>query len=95
MRGIRGRGAKGKTVVFGMLKRGDKVYTQRVKSCSIHEFLPIIRGKADNGAVIYSDGFRTYDGLVNYGYKRHYRVNHAPMNLQMDEITSMVLKIIS
>ena len=28
VRGIRGRGARGKTPVFGMLKRGDKVYTQ-------------------------------------------------------------------
>ena len=35
VRGIRGRGARGKTPVFGMLKRGDKVYTQIVKNCSI------------------------------------------------------------
>ena len=28
VRRIRGRGAKGKIPVFGMLKRGDKVYTQ-------------------------------------------------------------------
>ena len=39
--------------------------------------MPIIKGKADTEAVIYSDGFRTYDGLVNYGYKRHYRVKHG------------------
>ena len=77
VRGIRGRGAKGKIPVFGMLKRGDKVYTQIVKNCSVSELLPIIRGKADTGAVIYSDGFKTYDGLVNYGYKRHYRVKHG------------------
>ncbi len=32
VRGIRGREAKGKVPVFGMLKRGDKVYTQIVKS---------------------------------------------------------------
>ncbi len=77
VRGIRGRGAKGKIPVFGMLKRGDKVYTQIVKNCSVSELLPIIQGKADTGAVIYSDGFKTYDGLVNYGYKRHYRVKHG------------------
>ncbi len=77
VRGIRGRGAKGKIPVFGMLKRGDKVYTQVVKNCSVSELLPIIKGKADTDAVIYSDGFKTYDGLVNYGYKRHYRVKHG------------------
>ncbi|MBS9768491.1 MAG: IS1595 family transposase [Flavobacteriaceae bacterium] len=77
VRGLRGRGAKGKIPVFGMLKRGDKVYTQIVKNCSIKELLPIIKGKADTNAVIYSDGFKTYDGLVNYGYKEHFRVKHS------------------
>ena len=77
VRGIRGRGARGKTPVFGMLKRGDKVYTQIVKNCSILELLPIIKGRIDTGAIIYSDGFKSYDGLVNYGYKRHYRVKHG------------------
>ena len=60
-----------------MLKRGDKVYTQIVKNCSIKELLPIIKGKADEGSVIFSDGFKTYDGLVNYGYKQHFRINHS------------------
>ena len=77
VRGIRGRGARGKTPVFGMLKRGDKVYTQIVKNCSISELLPIIKGRTDTGAIIYSDGFKSYDGLVNYDYKRHYRVKHG------------------
>ena len=77
VRGIRGRGAQGKTPVFGMLKRGDKVYTQIVKNCSISELLSIIKGRTDTGAIIYSDGFKSYDGMVNYGYKRHYRVKHG------------------
>ncbi len=71
---MRGRGAKGKTPVFGMLKRGDKVYTQIVKNCAIKELLPIIKGKADTDAIIYSDGFKTYEGLINYRYRRHFRV---------------------
>jgi transposase len=77
VRGIRGRGARGKTPVFGMLKRGDRVYTQIVKNCSMSELLPIIQEKADIGSVLYTDGFKTYDGLVNYGYKKHYRVKHG------------------
>ena len=77
VRGIRGRGAKGKIPVFGMLKRGDKVYTQIVKNCSMSELMPIIKDKADNGAGIYTDGFKTYDGLADYGYKKHYRVKHG------------------
>jgi transposase len=77
VRGMRGRGAKGKIPVFGMLKRGERVYTQVVKNCSVKELMPIIRGNTDTGAVIYSDGFKTYDGLVNYGYKKHFRVKHG------------------
>jgi len=77
VRGIRGRGARGKIPVFGMLKRGEKVYTQIVKNCSMNELMPIIKGKADKNAVIYTDGFKTYDGLADYGYKKHYRVKHT------------------
>ena len=47
------------------------------QNCSISELLPIIKGRTDTGAIIYSDGFKSYDGLVNYGYKRHYRVKHG------------------
>ena len=31
--GKRGRGASGKTIVFGLLKRDDKVHTQIIKKC--------------------------------------------------------------
>ncbi len=43
VRGKRGRGAFGKTKVFGMKKRGDKVYTQVVSNCSASELVPIIK----------------------------------------------------
>ena len=76
VRGIRGRGAKGKTVVFGLIKRHGKVYTQIVKNCSSEELFPIIQRIIGKQAVIYTDGFRSYDGLVNFGYKKHYRVKH-------------------
>lgn len=59
VQGIRGRGAKGKNPVFGMLKRKDRVYTQIVKSCSIKDLIPIIQGKTDTHAILYSDSFKT------------------------------------
>ena len=34
VKGRRGRGGTGKTPVFGMKKRGDKVYTQIVENCA-------------------------------------------------------------
>jgi transposase len=77
VKGIRGRGAKGKIPVFGMLKRGDKVYTQIVRNCSVSELLPIIEDKVDKDSVVFTDGWKSYDGLVDYGYKEHYRVKHS------------------
>jgi len=77
VRGKRGRGAGGKTPVFGVLKRQGKVYTQVVPDCSRKTLQAIIRGKVSLDSVIHSDGFHSYDGLVDLGYRRHYRVNHG------------------
>ena len=77
IRGKRGRGAAGKIPIFGMLKRNGKVFTQIVKNCSAAELIPIIKEQADNNSVIFSDSFRTYDGLADFGYKRHYRIKHG------------------
>jgi transposase len=77
IRGKRGRGAQGKTVVFGMKKRDGKVYTQIVKNCSAAELLPIIEKLAPTNSTIYSDEWKAYDGLVNMGYREHHRVKHG------------------
>ena len=74
VRGLRGRGARGKTIVFGLKKREGKVYTQIIKNCSKNEILPLIRAK---NSTVYTDGFKTYDSLVDMGYKKHYRVHHG------------------
>ena len=63
--------------VFGMKKRGDKVYTQIVNNCSASELVPIIKRLAPNSSTIYSDEWKVCDGLVNAGYKKHYRVTHC------------------
>jgi len=67
---------RGKTAVFGLLKRNGKVYIQVVKNCSVSELMPIIEELASKASIIYSDGFKSYDGIVDYGYKEHYRVIH-------------------
>ena len=77
VRGIRGRGAKGKHIVFGLIKRGGKVYTQVVRNCSQGTLMPIIRQTVHRDSIVYTNGFKTYDGLVNFGYKKHYRVKHG------------------
>jgi transposase len=77
VRGKRGRGAQGKIPVFGMLKRDGKVYTQIVQNCSMATLLPIIESRAKKATTLYTDGFKSYDGLADFGYKRHYRIKHG------------------
>jgi transposase-like protein len=77
VRGKRGRGARGKTIVFGIYKRNGCVYTQIIPNCKKANIQAIIRGKVDLTSTIHTDGFRSYDGIVHMGYQKHYRVQHG------------------
>ena len=75
--GKRGRGASGKTMVFGMFKRQGKVYTEIVPGARKKTLEDIIRGKVAVESVLHSDGWRGYNGRVDVGYDKHYRVHHS------------------
>jgi transposase-like protein len=77
IKGKRGRGAYGKTIVFGLLKREGKVYTEIVPDVKAATLQGVIRGRVDIDSVIHSDGWRGYDGLVDIGYDKHFRVHHG------------------
>ena len=74
----RGRGAENKVPVFGIKKRDDgRVYTQIIKNASKQELLPIIKKLvATSDTTVYTDKWKSYDGLVLDGYK-HKRINHS------------------
>lgn len=74
-RGHRGRGNPRKTPVFGILERGGRVHCQIVKNCSKTTLQGIIEGRVAFSAEITTDGFRSYDGLVEAGFSRHHRIN--------------------
>ena len=76
VRGKRGRGAAGKTPVFGILKRDGEVYVTIVNKCSKEQLIPVIEGKILEGSTIHTDGWKAYDGLILNGYD-HYRVYHS------------------
>ena len=55
IKGKRGRGAYGKTPVFGILQRGGgKVYTEIVPDCARKTLQAIIRGKVEPESIIVS-----------------------------------------
>lgn len=57
VKGKRGRGAYGKTPVFGIFQRGGRVYTEIVPDCARKTLLAIIRGRIDPDSVIHSDSW--------------------------------------
>ena len=77
VKGKRGRGAYGKTIVFGIFKRNGHVYTEIVPDCSKSTLQAVIRGRVSLDSIINSDGWRGYNGLVDVGYEKHLRVQHS------------------
>ena len=77
VRGKRGRGASGKHIVFGIYKRNGCVFTEIVPDVQRKTLQAIIRGRVSLDSIIHSDGWRGYNGLVDTGFDKHYRVNHG------------------
>lgn len=76
-RGVRGRGARGETIVFGLLGRGGKVYTRIVPDVTRRTLMQVIEGKVSKDSIMYTDGFAPCDGLVDWGCKHHYGVSRG------------------
>lgn len=77
-KGKRGRGAAGKVPVFGLLKRGGRVYTKIIPDASSATLLPIIERKVIPDSIVYSDCWRGYNVLDVSEFK-HYRINHSKL----------------
>ena len=77
-KGKRGRGAGGKVPVFGLLKRGGKVYTKIIPDASSATLFPIIERKVVPDSIVYSDCWRGYNVLDVSAFK-HYRINHSKL----------------
>ena len=80
-KGKRGRGAAGKVAVFGILKRGGKVYTKVVGDTKSETLMPLITRKIAPDSVVYTDCYRSYNALdVSHVY--HERINHSTLFAQ-------------
>lgn len=77
-KGMRGRGAAGKVPVFGLLKRGGRVYTKIIPDASSATLCPIIERKVIPDSIVYSDCWRGYNALDVSDFK-HYRINHSKL----------------
>ena len=74
--GQRGRGAPGKTVVFGMLERDGDVMAKVVPNVRKKTLHTIIKGNVEKGSTVNSDELASYNGLDKAGFE-HETVNHG------------------
>ena len=73
-KGNRGRGARNKTIVFGILERKGKVHTVIVQDVSAKTLMSEIKNKTRKGSVFYTDGWKSYASLEQYG--KHNIIEH-------------------
>ncbi len=75
-KGKRGRGAGGKVPVFGLLKRGGRVYTVMIPNARTDTLMPIMERLIQPDSIVYTDGFSSYDALDVSDF-HHVRINHS------------------
>jgi len=80
-KGKRGRGAAGKVPVFGLLKRGGKVYAKVIPDAKGKTLMGIMENKIVPDSIVYSDAFSSYNVLDVSDFK-HYRINHSELFVQ-------------
>jgi transposase len=73
-KGKRGRGAAGKVPVFGLLKRGSKVYTDYFKAYNAHD-VSEFHHRRINHSTLFADQTNHINGIENFWNqaKRHMR----------------------
>jgi transposase len=77
-KGKRGRGAAGKIPVFGLLKRGGKVYEVVIAKAQATTLLPILKERIVPDSIVYSDSSPSHNPLDVSGL-RHLRINHSQL----------------
>jgi transposase len=75
-KGKRGRGAAGKVPVFGLLKRGGRVYAVPISSPKSSVLMGIIRERTKPDSIIYTDALSAYD-VLDVSEFHHHRINHS------------------
>ena len=91
LKGKRGRGAAETILVFGLLKRGSKVYTKTIPDASGAMLIPIIERKVvpligdcfastcqPTDSIVYSDCWRGYH-VLDVSDFHHFRIDHSKL----------------
>ena len=72
----RGRGTW-KQPVFGVFERDGRVYTELIPNAKSATLRKVILGKISLESSIFTDGWRGYNGLLDIGYKKYFRIEKS------------------
>ena len=75
-KGKRGRGAASKVPVFGILKRGGKVYTKVIPDVRSTTLMRIMEQKIVPDSIVYTDSLQSYN-VLDVSDFHHVRINHS------------------
>lgn len=81
----RGRGAPGKTTVFGIIERGGQARMTVTPDIKTETLMPFIEENVAKRNTVYTDEYRIYSKLKNYGYT-HKKILHARKNYVKGDI---------
>lgn len=75
-KGKRGRGAAGKVPVFGILKRGGRVYTKIIPDVRSATLMRILEEKIVPDSIVYTDSLCSYN-VLDVSEFHHVRISHS------------------
>ena len=75
-KGKRGRGAAGKVPVFGILKRGGRVYTKVIPDVRSATLMRILEEKIVPDSIVYTDSLGSYN-VLDVSAFHHVRISHV------------------
>ena len=62
--------------MFGIIKRGGKVYTEIIHDIEGETLYKIIKGKVQPDSIVYTDYYSGYN-ILDVSEFKHYRINHS------------------
>lgn len=71
-------GGQAGEAVFGLFRHHERVYAEPVPGCSREALQKLIRGRAPLETVLPGSAWRGYDGLVDLGCQKLFRLPHLP-----------------
>ena len=66
-----------KQPVFGVFERDERIYTEIVPNAKQETLRKVIQGKINPESIIFTDGWRGYNGLLDIGYSKHFRIDKS------------------